>query len=201
MAVLVACEESQAVTIELRRIGIEAYSCDIQECSGGYPEWHIQGDVLVQLQRQWDGVLAFPPCTHLASSGARWFKEKQKDGRQEEAIKFFMEFTKLSCPWMIENPIGIMSTHYRKPDQIIQPWMFGHGETKATCLWLHKLPPLTPTNIVEGREARIHKMPPSKERSKLRSKTYKGIAKAMAEQWKEYLDGTTKSKTTKRKST
>lgn len=127
--------------------------------------------------------IAFPPCTHIASSGARWFKQKREDGRQQKAIEFFLAFTELTCPWAIENPIGIMSTKYRKPDQIIQPWQFGHGETKATCLWLHKLPLLEPTNIVDGREPRIWKMSPSKDRSKLRSKTYLGIAKAMAEQW------------------
>jgi len=183
MSVLVACEESQAVTIEFRKLGIEAYSCDMQECSGGHPEWHIKGDALAQLQNSWDMVIAFPPCTHLASSGARWFKEKQKDGRQQQGIDFFMEFTKLNTKWLIENPIGIMSTQYRKPDQIIQPWMFGHGETKATCLWLNDLPLLKPTNIVDGREQRIWKMGPSEDRAKLRSKTYSGIAKAIAAQY------------------
>jgi hypothetical protein len=128
-------------------------------------------------------IIAFPPCTHLAVSGARWFEQKRKDGRQQQGIIFFMEFTKLKCRWAIENPIGIMSTYYRKPDQIIQPWQFGHGETKATCLWIHDLPLLKPTNIVPGREQKIWKMPPSKERTKLRSKTFPGIAKAMASQW------------------
>jgi hypothetical protein len=116
----------------------------------------------------------------LCVSGARHFKAKQADGRQQRSIEFFLEFTKLTCPWCIENPIGIMSSHYRKPDQIIQPWMFGHGETKATCLWLNRLPRLQPTNIVDGREQRIWKMPPSKDRSKLRSKTFEGIANAMS---------------------
>jgi len=155
-------------------------------CSGGHPEWHLQGDVLCFLTGgDWDLVIAFPPCTHLAVSGARHFEQKRADGRQQEAIEFFMMFTKLECKWAIENPIGIMSTHYRKPDQIIQPWQFGHGETKATCLWLNGLPKLEPTNIVEGREQRIWKMAPSPDRAKERSKTFAGIAQAMANQWSE----------------
>jgi len=181
--VLVACEESQVVAIEMRALGHEAYSCDILPCSGGHPEWHLQQDVTALLKQQWDLIIAFPPCTNLASSGARWFKEKQKDGRQQASIDFFMQFSDLSIPYCIENPIGIMSTVWRKPDQIIQPWEFGHGETKATCLWLYKLPLLQPTDIVEGREQRIWKMSPSKDRAKLRSKTFPGIAKGMAEQW------------------
>lgn len=184
MKVLVACEESQAVTIAFRNKGHEAYSCDIIECSGGHPEWHIHGDVIPLLsEKWWDMVIAFPPCTDLSSSGARWFKEKQADGRQKKSIDFFMRFTKLDCKWAIENPIGIMSTHYRKPDQIIQPWQFGHGETKATCLWLNGLTKLKPTNIVPGRNQRIWKLPPSQDRAKLRSKTFPGIAQAMADQW------------------
>lgn len=186
MAVLVACEESQAVTIELRKLGIEAYSCDILPCSGGHPEWHIEGNVLPLLKDNWDMVIAFPPCTDLAVSGARWFPEKRANGSQQKSIDFFLQFTKLKCKWGIENPIGVMSSLYRKPDQIIQPWMFGHGETKATCLWLNGLPSLVPTEIVEGREQRIWKLPPSENRAKLRSKTYQGIASAMAEQWKLY---------------
>ena len=178
----VACEESQAVAIALRRGGVEAYSCDTLPCTGGHPEWHIQADVRTILDRPWDMVVAFPPCTHLAVSGARWFKDKQ-DGRQQAAIEFFRLFTRLECPWAIENPIGIMSTHYRRPDQIIQPWMFGHGETKATCLWLHRLPLLQPTDVVEGREHRVWKMGPSPERAAMRSKTYQGVADAMVAQW------------------
>ncbi len=180
---LIACEESQAVTIEFRKRGVEAYSCDILPCSGGHPEWHILGDVLPLLEQDWDLVIAFPPCTDLAVSGARWFHEKRANGSQQRAIDFFLQFTRLKCKWAIENPIGIMSSHYRKPDQIIQPWMFGHGETKATCLWLNRLPPLVPTEIVEGREQRIWKLPPSEDRAKLRSKTFSGIARAMATQW------------------
>jgi site-specific DNA-cytosine methylase len=135
---------------------------------------------------QWDMIIAFPPCTHLASSGARWFKEKQADGRQQEAIDFFEWFTELPTQMVaIENPVGIMSTRYRKPDQIIQPWQFGHGETKATCLWLKGLPKLVPTNIVEGREQRVWKMGPSADRWKKRSETYQGIADAMAAQWRK----------------
>ena len=184
MKILVACEESQAVTKELRKLGHEAYSCDIQDCTGGHPEWHIKGDALPLLKQKWDMILAFPPCTDLASSGARWFKEKQADGRQQKSIDFFLECTKTDCPRVaIENPIGIMSSNYRKPDQIIQPWQFGHGETKATCLWLKGLPKLESTKEVDGREQRVWKLPPSKDRAKLRSKTYEGVAKAMAEQW------------------
>lgn len=200
MRILVACEESQAVTIELRKLCHEAYSCDIIECSGGHPEWHIRWDALAlingncsfittdgelhSIHGTWDMIIAFPPCTDLSVSGARYFAEKRADGRQQRSIEFFMEFTKANCDRIaIENPIGIMSTHFRKPDQIIQPWQFGHGETKATCLWLKGLPTLMPTEIVEGREQRVWKMPPSTDRAKLRSKTYPGIARAMAEQW------------------
>lgn len=184
MRVLVACEESQEVCKAFRALGHEAYSCDIQECSGGHPEWHLQQDVIPLLSEKWDMILAFPPCTNLAVSGARWFEQKREDGRQQEAIDFFMRFVNADCEYIaIENPVGIMSTHYRKPDQIIQPWMFGHGETKATCLWLKGLPPLEPTDIVDGREQRVWKMTPGPDRAKLRSKTFPGIARAMAEQW------------------
>jgi len=189
MKILIACEESQVVTKEFRRQGHEAYSCDIVESSGGHPEWHLQQTVIPLLKENWDMIIAFPPCTHLAVSGARWFPEKRKDGRQQQGIDFFMKFANCDCARLaIENPIGIMSTAYRKPDQIIQPWQFGHGETKATCLWLKNLPKLKPTNIVTGREQKIWKMPPSEERSKLRSKTFLGIAKAMAEQWSKCLE-------------
>lgn len=200
MRVLVACEESQAVTMELCRLGHEAYSCDIIDQSGGHPEWHIMKDVLPLLGGKcvfvtqdgkphsiacaWDMIIAFPPCTHLAVSGARYFAEKRADGRQQSAIDFFMKFANADCPRIaIENPVGIMSTKWRKPDQIIQPWQFGHGETKATCLWLKGLQLLTPTQIVEGREQRVWKMPPGPDRAKERSKTLPGIARAMAEQW------------------
>jgi len=184
MIVLVACEESQAVTIELRKLGHEAFSCDLEPCSGDHSEWHIQGDVTTILYENWEMIIAFPPCTHLAVSGARYFEEKRADGRQQAAIDFFMLFANHPCPRIaIENPIGIMSTVWRKPDQIIQPWQFGHGETKATCLWLKGLPLLTPTNVVEGREQRIHMMSPSPKRASLRSKTYVGVAEAMAQQW------------------
>lgn len=184
MKILVACEESQAVTIELRRLGHEAYSCDIIPCSGGHPEWHLQVDALELLKMKWDMILAFPPCTHLAVSGARYFEQKRKDGRQQAAIDFFMRFANADCPKIaIENPVGIMSSVWRKPDQIIQPWQFGHGETKKTCLWLKGIPLLVPTNIVDGREQRIWKMPPSEDRAKNRAKTFPGIARAMAEQW------------------
>lgn len=183
MKVLIACEESQIVCKAFRERGHEAYSCDICDCSGGHPEWHIKGDVLKVINEGWHMMIAFPPCTHLAVSGARYFKEKQ-DGRQQGAISFFLALTNAPISkWAIENPVGVMSTIYRKPSQIIQPWMYGHGETKATCLWLRGLPRLNGFNVVEGREHRIWKMPPSPDRAKLRSKTYEGVAKAMAEQW------------------
>lgn len=184
LKILVACEESQVVTKAMRQHGHEAYSCDLLPTSGGNPEWHIKEDcrLIMDPRHGWDMVIAFPPCTYLAVSGARW-NTGSRLSDQTTAIFFFLSFTTLPMPWAIENPIGIMSSRYRKPDQIIQPWQFGHGETKATCLWLHRLPPLKPTKIVAGREARIHKMAPSPERSKLRSKTYSGIASAMANQW------------------
>ena len=190
--VLVACEESQAVTIALREAGIEAYSCDVEPCSGGRPEWHLQQDVTPLLAQDWDAIIAFPPCTHLAVSGARWFAEKRAAGLQQEAAAFFLQFVTAPCSRVaIENPVGVMSTLYRRPDQVIQPWQFGHTETKATCLWLKGLPKLTPTNIVfDAMQAlpvaernRVHYMPPGPERAKERSKTYAGIARAMAAQW------------------
>lgn len=184
MRILVACEESQAVCKAFRAKGHEAFSCDILPCSGGRPEWHIQGHIEKVLYQSWDMVIAFPPCTDLAVSGARWFPEKIADGRQQASIKFFELFTNLlTYKVAIENPIGIMSRIYRKPDQIIQPWQFGHGETKATCLWLKGLPKLIPTNIVEGREQKVWKMPPGPDRAKMRSRTYSGVAEAMASQW------------------
>lgn len=199
MRVLIACEESQAVCIEFRKLGHEAFSCDIQPCSGDHPEWHIHGDVMNVLRHdiirpEWDMVIAFPPCTDLAVSGARYFKQKQADGRQQQSILFFEFFTHLKNRYVaIENPIGIMSSLYRKPDQIIQPWQFGHPESKSTCLWLnHRLPLLKPTDILTMPESGRwgnqtpsgqNRLGPSADRAKLRSKTYPGIAKAMAEQW------------------
>lgn len=201
MKVLLACEESQAVTKEMRKLGHEAYSCDILPCSGKRDSWHIQGDVLPLLSKPWDLVIGFPPCTHLASSGARWFEQKQRDGRQQAAAAFFLAITKANSPRIaVENPVGIMSTLYRKPDQIIQPWQFGDSFQKSTCLWLKNLPKLQPTEIVspgefkefttsKGQKKRqplwyfeALKLTPI-ERSKARSKTFPGIAKAMAEQW------------------
>ena len=187
--ILIACEYSGRVRDAFADYGHDVVSCDLLPCEGRKDLSHYQGDVRDLLFESWDAVIAFPPCTHLASSGARWFKEKRADGRQQEGIDFFNLFTNLDhvkCT-CIENPVGIMSTHYRKPDQIIQPWQFGHPETKATCLWLKNLPKLVPTDIVEGREQRIWKLPPSEERAKLRSLTYQGIANAMAKQWKEII--------------
>lgn len=183
MKVLVACEFSGIVREAFRELGHDAWSCDLlpTEIPSSY---HIQGDLTawVYALENWDLIIAHPPCTHLAVSGARWFKDKRQE--QEQAIAFFMWIANLRFSRIaIENPVSIMSTVWHKPDQIIQPWQFGHGETKTTCLWLKGLPKLIPTNIVEGREQRIHYMSPSKNRSKERSRTYPGIAKAMAEQW------------------
>jgi hypothetical protein len=203
MKILVACEESQIVTKEFRALGYEAWSCDILECSGGRPDWHIQGDVIPILKDNWDMVLGFPPCTHLAVSGAAHFAKKKADGRQQEGIDFFLEFTKLDHvpKVLIENPIGIMSKLYRKPDQIIQPYQFGEDASKRTCLWLKGLPPLIETCRVVGRMVTTpsgkvverwanqcsnyghDKTAPSPERSRIRSKTYLGIAKAIAQQY------------------
>lgn len=177
-----ACEFSGIVREAFAAKGHDVWSCDLlpSEILG---ERHYQGDVLKILYFDWDMMIAFPPCTHLASSGARWFKNKQNE--QLDAIRFFLTLAQVKhiSKVCIENPVGIMSTLYRKPDQYIQPWQFGHGETKKTCLWLKNLPRLEPTNIVEGREPRIHYMAPSPDRGKERSRFYPGIAQAMADQW------------------
>ena len=216
MKVLIACEESQRVCIAFRERGHNAFSCDIQEPSGGRPDRHIQGDVLPiingncefetadgqkhRIDGKWDLLIAHPPCTDLAVSGARWFPEKQKDFRQQKACVFFMQMALADCDRIaVENPIGIMSSVYRKPDQIIQPYQFGHHARKATCLWLKGLPKLVPTEIVDPGEIRdggfsigAHTDGTNNgkwlrfndpELAKLRSKTFPGIAKAMAEQW------------------
>ena len=220
MRILVACEESQRVTTELRNLGHEAFSCDIQPCSGGHKEWHIQQNVLPLLDghcsfrtmdglahtidTKWDLIIAHPPCTYLTVTGNRWFNEerygdkarKRKQDR-DEAIQFFLAFANADCDRIaIENPVGVMSTHFRKPDQTVHPYMFGDPERKATCFWLKGLPLLQPTNVVEpvviqfkngrGTDSPWHlntiSLPPA-ERSKARSKTFPGMAKAMAEQW------------------
>ena len=184
MKVLVACEYSGAVRDAFIARGHDAMSCDLLPTDAPGP--HYQGDVRDLLDYPFDLMVAHPPCTHLSVSGARHFEAKRQDGRQQAAVAFFMLLAKADIPRIaIENPICIMSSVWRKPDQVIQPWQFGHGETKATALWLKCLPRLQPTNIVEGREARIHRMPPSADRWKLRSATYPGIAKAMADQWSE----------------
>ena len=219
MRILVACEESQNVTNELRKLGHEAYSCDIQMHSGSHDEWHICQDVLPllngfckfktvdgnyhEINSKWDMIIAFPPCTDLCVSGARHFAKKQADGRQQRSIDFFMKFVNADCDKIaIENPIGIMSTKYRKPDQIIQPWQFGDKYSKSTCLWLKNLPLLVPTKIVEkgefiewidknGKKKRqakwfyeaLRNSKNAEERAKIRSKTFPGIANAMATRW------------------
>jgi site-specific DNA-cytosine methylase len=180
MKVLVACESSGIVRDAFIARGHDAWSCDLIDTERPGP--HLQDDVMLFLNDGWDLMIAHPPCTHLAVSGARWFKEKKEE--QKWALEFVRILFKAPIPMIaLENPIGIISTQIRKPDQIIQPWQFGHGETKATCLWLKGLPLLTPTNVVEGREARIHRMPPGPNRGKERSRTYQGIADAMADQW------------------
>ena len=207
MKILVACEESQAVTKELRALGHEAYSSDIQECSGGHPEWHLQGDVIPLLKQKWDMIIAFPPCTHLSASGARHFEKKRADGRQREAVEFFMKFINADCEKIaVENPVNIISGDYIKehfPDlaekyglplkstQRIQPYEYGDEFQKTTCLWIKGLPNLAPTNIVGKGEfvtfSSGKKMAKwfatSASNGKVRSKTFPGIAKAMAEQW------------------
>ena len=182
MRVLIACEYSGAVRDAFTRGGHDAMSCDLLPAET--PGQHYQGDVRDVLDYPWDLMIAHPPCTHLSVSGARHFAEKRMDGRQQSAVSFFMALARAPIPKIaIENPVCIMSSMWRKPDQIIQPWQFGHGETKATCLWLKGLLPLRPTDVVEGRENRIHRMPPSVDRWKERSRTFQGIAEAMAEQW------------------
>ena len=205
MKVLVACEESQAVTIAFRNLGHEAYSCDIQECSGGHPEWHIQGDVIPVLKEGWDLMIAHPPCTYLSNAGIGWFNEdrygdkaRERKRLREEALQFFLKFAESGIPKIcIENPTGYANSHYRKPDQTIQPWMFGDPENKRTCLWLFGLPKLEPTEIVNPKIYAYYKNGKKKGqpiywssymmfgegRAKARSKTFPGIARAMAEQW------------------
>lgn len=186
MKVLIACEFSGIVREAFKAKGHDAWSCDLLPTE--IPGKHIQNDILsvlmghTMIDLDWDLMIAHPPCTYLAVSGARWFKDRIP--QQNYALAFVKDLMNASVNKIcIENPVSIISSHIRKPDQIIQPWMFGHGETKATCLWLKNLPKLIPTEIVDGRESRIHKMPPSKDRGKNRSRTFNGIAKAMAEQW------------------
>lgn len=180
MNVLIACEFSGIVRQAFTDIGHNAWSCDLLETE--IPGNHYVGDVRDILNKEWDLMICHPPCTHLAVSGARWFKGKEKE--QAEALDFVRLLLEAPIEKIcLENPISIISTKIRKPTQIIQPWMFGHGETKSTCLWLKNLPKLVPTDIVEGRESRIHNMAPSKNRGKERSRTYPGIAEAMAIQW------------------
>ena len=182
MRVLIACEYSGRVRDAFIAQGHEAMSCDL--LPSDVPGPHYQGNIFDVVYAQWDLMIAHPPCTHLSVSGARHFESKKYNGSQSAAASFFMQLAMAPIPHIaIENPVCIMSSLYRKPDQIIQPWQFGHGETKATCLWLKGLPLLQPTEIVEGRDSRIHRMPPSPDRWKLRSVTYQGIANAMAKQW------------------
>jgi hypothetical protein len=212
MKILIGCEESQAVTIAFRKLGHKAFSCDIQECSGGYPEWHFQQDIFEVIESEnWDMMIAFPPCTHLAVSGAAHFKKKIADGRQQKGIDFFLKIANVNIPRIaIENPIGIMSRIYRKPDQIIQPYFFGDKAQKTTCLWLKNMPKLYHNKFanlfdqeithvdkgeffewIDGKTGKTKRQPKwyadaffnGKEQGKERSKTFPGIAKAMANQW------------------
>jgi hypothetical protein len=184
MKVLIGCEESGAVRNEFLRLGHDAMSCDIQPTRTPGP--HYQGDIFDVIDFPWDLAILHPPCTHITVSGARHFAVKKMDGRQQSGVSFIFKLLRRAghVPKVaLEQPVGILSSLYRPPTQIIQPWQFGHGETKATCLWLRGLPPLMPTDIVSGREARIHLMPPGPDRARERSKTFAGIARAMAEQW------------------
>jgi hypothetical protein len=202
MKVLVACEESQTVTKELRKRGHEAFSCDIEPCTGGHPEWHIQGDVLEQLGKGWDMMIAHPPCTYLTVTGNKWMKPEFKDRfpnrqqQREDAVKFFLELYNAPIPMIaIENPVGIMSTVFRKPDQYVHPFFFGDKHSKKTGFWLKGLPKLEATEMVEpemyiykdGRKDPMWHVEtmklPAKERTKARSQTFPGIAAAMAQQW------------------
>lgn len=227
---LVACEESGVVTEAFRNVGIEAFSCDVKPTSGNLPQFHIQADVLSVLNEGWDAMIAFPPCTHLAASGARYFAAKRADGRQQRAIDFFLSLANADIPRIaVENPVGIMSSVWRPPDQCFQPWMFGHDASKKTCLWLKNLPPLEHDHVVAPHGWRLltdddllmipnaavriagylflptipdagtrprwrnqtpsgqNKLPPSQDRAAIRSKTYLGVAKAMAVQWRRFL--------------
>ena len=179
MRVLIACEFSGTVRDAFIARGHNAISCDLLPTEKPGP--HIQGDIRDVDLSEFDLMIAHPPCTHLAVSGARWFKDKLPE--QAAALEFVRYLMTAPIPYAIENPVSIISSRIRKPDQIIQPWMFGHGETKATCLWLNRLPKLCPTNIVEGREGKVWRVPPSPDRWKIRSATYQGIADAMAAQW------------------
>ncbi len=181
MRVLVACEFSGVVRRAFRAFGHEAWSCDLLSAEDSN-DFHLQFDARKAITMGWDLLIAHPPCTHLAVSGARWFAEKQQE--QADALEFVRELLAAPVPRIcLENPISIISSRIRKPDQIIQPWQFGHGETKATCLWLKNLPKLAPTQIVDGRHARVHREPPGPDRWKNRSRTFTGIAAAMADQW------------------
>ncbi len=181
MRVLVACEYSGRVRDAFRRRGHDAWSCDLLECEAN-PSWHYQAPVEEVLGKGWDLMIAHPPCTHLAVSGSRHFHRKQRE--QADALDFVRLLMNAPIPrWCIENPVSIISSAIRQPDQVIQPWQFGHGETKATCLWLQNLPRLRSTDVVEGREPRVHMMPPGPNRWKERSRTFEGIAEAMGDQW------------------
>ena len=182
MRVLVACEYSGRVRDAFLAKGHDAMSCDLLPTD--VPGPHYQGDVMDIIGDGWDMMIAHPPCTHLAVSGARWFKDKQTE--QAEALEFVRALLGANIPRIaLENPVSIISSRVRKPDQVIQPWQFGHGETKATCLWLKGLPKLTPSNVVEGREQRVHRMPPGPDRWKERSRTFEGVAAARADQWSD----------------
>lgn len=180
MKILIGCECSGVVRDAFTRLGHDAWSCDIQPTDA--PGKHFQCDIFEVIDMGWDMAIFHPPCTHLAVSGARWFKDKIVE--QAEALEFVRRLMRCKIPrWALENPVSIISTRIRKPDCILQPWMFGHGEQKGTCLWLRNLPPLRPTNIVDGREQKVWKMGPSPDRAKKRSVTYAGIGAAMADQW------------------
>jgi len=193
MYVLIACEYTQVVCQEFRKLGMKAFSCDIKPCIGSFPEWHIQNNVLLELDRKWDLIIAHPPCTHLAGSGGTKLWEKYQNGQVQDAMSFFLKIMNANCPHIaVENPVGLVSRLFRPPDQIVQPWQFGHQETKATCLWLKNLPPLHPTNVVSKPGLRWLNQTPSGSQkyssgSIHRERTYSGIAAAMASQWTNFI--------------
>jgi hypothetical protein len=200
MNVLIGCEESQEVCKAFRLLGHNAYSNDLIDSSGDYPDYHLKMDVFEAIKyMKWDLAIFHPPCTYLTVSANKWYKDQpprksgtlvgaERRAARVESVEFFMKLYNCDIPHVaIENPIGVMSSEFRKPNQVLQPWMFGHGETKATCLWLRDLPNLIPSNIVAGREQKMFTLSPTKDRAKLRSKTYSGIAEQMALQWTRFL--------------
>ena len=187
MRVLIACEESQSECLAFRALGCEAFSCDLLPCSGGHPEWHIQGDVIPLLAQSWDLVIAHPPCTYLTYAGLRHWSRPGRAELRASAVDFFLAFTRLECPWLIENPQGCMSQLFRPPDQVISPWQFGSVFDKRTCYWLHKLPPLCPSVVVKPRF--VYPWVEISRSPKIRSKSFPEVSAAMAALYVSFLGG------------